>query len=126
MPARSSAPVAAGAQAVAGLGDIQDGQNLQDMLPLEETALCLIDISRQKWLSYLQGGTSALLDLLLEQRAIAERASLICVKPDLLASLRSVLRAACLVPSPCSSLIALSACRPCQRPEWHDMSDEEI
>ena len=57
--------MAVGAQAVAGLGDIQDGHNLQDMLPLEGAALCPIDIVRQERLPYLQGGTSLVCSSLL-------------------------------------------------------------
>ena len=58
MPARGRAPVAARPEAAAGLGDIRDGHNLQDMLPLEGAALCPIDIDWQEGLAYLQDGTS--------------------------------------------------------------------
>ena len=54
VPACSSAPVAAGAQTVAGLGDINDGDHLQDVSPLEGAALCPIDIIWQEGLPYLQ------------------------------------------------------------------------
>ena len=54
VPARSSAPVAAGAQPIAGLGDIQYGHNLQHVLPLEGAALCPIDIVWQERLPDLQ------------------------------------------------------------------------
>ena len=52
--------MATGAKAAAGLGDIQEGHNLQEGLPLKGAALRATDIVRQEGLPYLQDGTSSL------------------------------------------------------------------